>query len=135
MGKDPGGDHPLVLESQAAGGGLAEIGGSGFEVRWGTDELSGMEFTLEMSPESLEFPLLLRGWEEGDRIRLAYGSKKLKKLFAEARVPGSQRSRVPVLVDARGRVLWVAGVASSILITARDDSVAFFLGIRNVDQP
>jgi tRNA(Ile)-lysidine synthase len=49
---------------------------------------------------------------------MSYGSKKLKKLFAEARVPLGERSRRPVLVDGRGLVLWVPGVARS--IDARD---------------
>jgi hypothetical protein len=42
-----------------------------------------------------------------------YGSKKLKKLYAEARVPASERSRRPVLVDRADHVLWVPGLARS----------------------
>ncbi|MDP9347927.1 MAG: tRNA lysidine(34) synthetase TilS, partial [Gemmatimonadota bacterium] len=60
--------------------------------------------------EALHFPLLLRGWRPGDRIRTAGGTKRLKKLFGERRVPRSVRGRTPVLVDADGTVLWVAGV-------------------------
>jgi tRNA(Ile)-lysidine synthase len=38
------------------------------------------------------------------------GTKTLKKLFLERRVPRSTRSRLPVLVDASGRVVWVGGI-------------------------
>jgi tRNA(Ile)-lysidine synthase len=55
----------------------------------------------------------LRGWLPGDRIRLAYGSKKLKKLFLEQRVGRAARARAAVLCDAGGDVLWVVGVARS----------------------
>ena len=47
----------------------------------------------------------------GDRISLAYGTKKLKKLFAEHRIPASQRSSIPLLVDESGEVLYVHGIA------------------------
>jgi tRNA(Ile)-lysidine synthetase-like protein len=39
------------------------------------------------------------------------GTKKLKKLFLEARLPRHQRGQIPVLADAAGRVLWAAGIA------------------------
>ena len=38
------------------------------------------------------------------------GTRKLKKILLEARVPARRRDQVPVLVDAGGRVLWVPGV-------------------------
>lgn len=39
------------------------------------------------------------------------GTRKLKKILLEARVPARRRDRLPVLVDAGGQVLWVPGVA------------------------
>lgn len=45
---------------------------------------------------------------------MPYGSKKLKKLFAEARIPIHERAAVPIVVDADGRVCWVVGVARSV---------------------
>ncbi|RMH13158.1 MAG: hypothetical protein D6701_12600 [Gemmatimonadetes bacterium] len=53
----------------------------------------------------------LRGWRHGDRIRLAAGSKKVKKVFAEARIPAPDRRGRPLLVDVEEQVLWIAGVA------------------------
>jgi tRNA(Ile)-lysidine synthase len=57
------------------------------------------------------FPLTLRGWRDGDRIRTPAGSRKLKRLFNDRRVPLSRRPRIPTLVTASGRTLWVAGLA------------------------
>jgi tRNA(Ile)-lysidine synthase len=82
----------------------------------------------------LEFPLLVRGWAEGDRIRLSYGTKKLKKLLREAGVAAGERDRVPVLVDASGRVLWVVGVAVSHDSGPRGDEAPFFIGMSDVHQ-
>ncbi|HEX8360506.1 MAG TPA: tRNA lysidine(34) synthetase TilS, partial [Longimicrobium sp.] len=65
----------------------------------------------ELAERALVFPLTLRGWRPGDRVRTRAGTKKLKKLFLEARVPRAGRGRVPVLADAEGRVIWAAGLA------------------------
>ncbi|MFW6193725.1 MAG: tRNA lysidine(34) synthetase TilS, partial [Gemmatimonadota bacterium] len=57
------------------------------------------------------FPLTVRGWRDGDRIRTPAGTRKLKRLFNDRRVPLSRRPRIPTLVTASGRTLWVAGLA------------------------
>jgi tRNA(Ile)-lysidine synthase len=58
----------------------------------------------------VRFPLRIRGRRPGDRLRTHAGTKSLKKLFIERRVPLSRRPSVPVLVDADGVVVWVGGV-------------------------
>jgi tRNA(Ile)-lysidine synthetase-like protein len=60
--------------------------------------------------EAIRFPIELRGWRPGDRIRLASGTKKLKKLFVEKRVPRPRRRQCPVLAEENGFVLWVEGL-------------------------
>lgn len=50
----------------------------------------------------------LRPRREGDRIRLSGGTKSLKKLFIDQKIPAAERSRIPVLADDLG-VLWVYG--------------------------
>lgn len=98
----------LEIAGPESGEGGLRLGGRGWSARWTRGPLPGSEgFALA----DLRFPLLLRGRRPGDRIRLPYGSKKLKKLLGEARIPLSERDRLPVLVDARGRVLWLPGVA------------------------
>ncbi|MBT8462333.1 MAG: tRNA lysidine(34) synthetase TilS, partial [Gemmatimonadetes bacterium] len=44
-------------------------------------------------------------------IRLAGGTRKLKKLFADRRIPLSERARLPVLADRLGNILWIEGLA------------------------
>lgn len=59
-------------------------------------------------------PFEIRSWRAGDRIRLPYGTKKLKKLFVEHRIPASLRASIPVIADLNGRVVSVPGIAHSI---------------------
>jgi tRNA(Ile)-lysidine synthase len=59
--------------------------------------------------------LLVRGWRPGDRMAplgLGGGTKSLQDLFVQRRVPRLERGAVPV-VEARGEIAWVAGVATS----------------------
>ncbi len=112
---------PEVVElSECRGSSLARIGDRAFQVRWGPglDGRSAPDSTgcdsltrvaLAVDPE--QFPLRLREWAPGDRIRTHGGTKKLKKLFAEFRLSREDRRRCPVLADRSGRVIWVFGVA------------------------
>jgi tRNA(Ile)-lysidine synthase len=104
-----GADVPLVIPGPAPGAGRAVIEGRAVRVEWG-----GSSAAVEADVAVVRvprFPLMLRGWRPGDRIRLGYGTKKLKKLFSERRLDRRTRARVPVLTDAAGDVLWVVGVA------------------------
>ena len=59
-----------------------------------------------------EGTLRLRSRKEGDAIVLSGGTKSLKKLFIDRKIPASQRSRVPVIAD-EGGVVGVVGIGPS----------------------
>ena len=73
--------------------------------------------TLENSPEVFtvtpEGPLVLRFRHSGDSIRLFGGSRSLKKLFIDRKIPAAQRDRIPVIADNRGLV-GVRGIGASL---------------------
>jgi tRNA(Ile)-lysidine synthase len=56
------------------------------------------------------FPLTVRSRAAGDRVQTRGGTKSLKKLMIEARVPSSERGQRPVVVDSNGQVVWVPGL-------------------------
>jgi tRNA(Ile)-lysidine synthase len=72
-------------------------------------------------------PLRVRTWRPGDRIRPlgAPGRRKLQDLFVDRRIPQAERHRVPVVEDAAGRIVWVAGVtlAEEARVTAPEGAV------------
>jgi tRNA(Ile)-lysidine synthase len=125
-----GENRPLLLSEPVTGSGGFILNGVRYLAAWGTEVPVGCTETVELPLSSLSFPLELRGWVSGDRIVLPFGTKKLKKLFAEAKTPSSQRSQIPVLVDAEGEILWVAGLASSSAIETEKDSGTYFLGVK-----
>jgi tRNA(Ile)-lysidine synthase len=107
-------DVVLRIPDAGPGAGTFVAGGQRYAARWapvGRDAPAG--FAASFDPSSLRFPLELRTWRDGDRMRFTYGSKKLKRLFQERRVGRGRRASVPVLSDQSGSVLWVVGVARS----------------------
>ncbi len=120
-------DRELTIAAPERGAGTVELGGRRYVVRWGTASGGETEagdagapraggpapatWVARLPRGTLTFPLSVRGPRPGDRIRTEVGSRKLKKLLNERRVPRSERARVPVVAGADGRVLWVVGHA------------------------
>jgi len=52
--------------------------------------------------------MCLRTRQSGDKIRLSGGTKSLKKLFIDCKIPAGERNGIAVLADEKG-VLWVQG--------------------------
>jgi tRNA(Ile)-lysidine synthase len=72
-------------------------------------------------------PLHVRTRRPGDRFRPVglRGRKKLQDFFVDRRVPRERRDRVPLVVDADNRIVWVAGYAigAEFGVTARTKAV------------
>jgi len=128
----PDDDRTVLIQGPSAGDGRLVVGGKPFHVKWGSGSPPG-GWQEAFSVEEVRFPVRVRGWAPGDRLRLSYGTKKLKKVFLEARTPVGDRHRVPVVVDAAGRVMWVAGVARSCLARSAQGQEALYIAITDVD--
>jgi tRNA(Ile)-lysidine synthase len=123
-------DTDLVLLDCRSGCGDVSIAGVRWRVRWGLgapadDIVCGEQFAC-FDPTELRFPLTVRRWCPGDRIRLAVGSRKLKKVFVDHEVGRSQRGNYPLLADQSG-VLWIVGLLKS--VQARDSGAGQLLWV------
>ena len=67
--------------------------------------------TIVLDLDLLQFPLTIRNFLPGDRIRPfgLNGTQKIKQLFIDQKTPPRQRHRIPLLVSG-DEVLWVAGL-------------------------
>ena len=72
------------------------------------EQVVNTEDTFTVCPEG---ELVLRSRRSGDAIRLSGGTKQLKKLFIDRKIPAQKRLQIPVLSDDRG-VLGVCGVGA-----------------------
>jgi len=112
-------DVPLRISGASSGIGEAVLGGRRVDVEWTCEGDDAPSDDREVfAVDDLAFPLTVRAREPGDRIVLQAGTRKLKKLLLEARIPSRRRGQVPLLVDGAGRVLWVAGVARTSTVRA-----------------
>ena len=85
----------------------------------GVTEIPGYQiicsFTKEKLAEQTRFTVcpqgtvVVRSRESGDTIRLPGGTKSLKKLFIDRKIPQGMRSQIPVLADDAG-VVGVCGI-------------------------
>ena len=57
--------------------------------------------------------IVVRSRQEGDTIRLNAGTKSLKKLFIDKKIPAAVRNTIPVIADDAG-VLGVAGIGANV---------------------
>ena len=79
-----------------------------------------------LARDSIQGPLLLRPRQTGDEIALPRrgGTKSLKKLFIDEKIPRRERERIPVLADDRG-VAAVAGFGPDQSRAARPGQPAY----------
>jgi tRNA(Ile)-lysidine synthase len=112
-------DEPLAIDEVALRSGSVEgrlrLGGRGYRVavERGDDPPSPsgeVRFTGSVAVRPEDFPLVLRARRPGDRMRTTGGTKSIKRLMIEHRIPRGARARRPLLVGSDGAVHWVAGL-------------------------
>ena len=99
--------------------GSVDLGQTGWRVVAARGQVSQVELssgrgdvaTLQIEPARL--PLAVRTWRPGDRFKPlgAAGRRKVQDLFVDRKVTRADRHRTPIVVDARGQIVWVAGLA------------------------
>ena len=114
-------DETVVIKSASQGDSEVRLAGKSYRVLWAEEPSSDSEKEDEAFFElaGLSFPLEVRARAPGDRLHKSVGSRKVKKLMLERRIPIGQREMMPVIVDARGKVLWVPGVARSTSVATK----------------
>jgi tRNA(Ile)-lysidine synthetase-like protein len=136
----PSDDQPLVLHRLPEGAeweGKLRLGGRSYVVSATVlkcapqlaEDVEGYRAALQF--DRVRFPCSVRAWQPGDRLRTAGGTKRLKKLFLERRVPRSERRRLPVLADSTGRVLWVGGIGVAPDAAPRPGEAALIVSMVN----
>lgn len=66
--------------------------------------------------DRLVFPLTVRCRQPGDRMKIMglNGSKKVKDIFIDEKIPPSVRLFIPMICDGSGSIIWIPGVRRSV---------------------
>jgi tRNA(Ile)-lysidine synthetase-like protein len=110
-------DRTVHIADVGPGAEEAVLAGRAVRVRWGLGR-EGLSQAEAFDVGALHFPLLVRARAPGDRIRLPGGTRKVKELLLERRIPSARRAGLALVTDAVGDVLWIPNVARSALAAA-----------------
>lgn len=87
--------------------------------------------------DEIVYPLTVRSRLPGDRMNVMglNGSKKVKDIFIDEKIPPTLRSQIPLVTDASGRILWIPGVrrSSAAAVSEKTSSVLHVALVRNPD--
>jgi len=96
---------------------------------------TGNSATFSLPPGS-DPTFTIRNRRTGDRFHPlgAPGSKKLKELLIDRKVPVEQRDRIPLLTLNRSEIVWVAGVEISERFKVTDDGGDLYVATLHYGQ-
>lgn len=77
--------------------------------------------------DAVAYPLTVRSRKPGDRMvpKGMNGTKKIKDIFIDEKIDRKMRSQIPVIEDAKGRILWLVGVKKSAVASFSEDTTTF----------
>lgn len=67
----------------------------------------GQKGVYAVTLKESDYPLILRNYEEGDRIELRFGTKKIARFFVDRKIPRYLRSSWPILCNSSNKVIFV----------------------------
>ena len=72
-------------------------------------------YVIKLNKKDLTLPLHIRTKKEGDKIKIKglNGSKKIKDIFIDEKIPKEDRITYPILTDDKDNVLWLPGLKKS----------------------
>lgn len=78
-----------------------------------TDDRSNHIFTVNL--EDIQLPLTVRTRRNGDRMRVKglNGSRKVKDIFIDKKIPVTERAAWPIVEDAKQEIIWIPGLVKS----------------------
>ncbi len=68
-----------------------------------------------LNSEEITFPLIIRTRKIGDKISVKNlnGSRKIKNIFIDKKIPKKDRDLWPIVVDSTGKIVWIPGIKKS----------------------
>ena len=80
-------------------------------------------YVCRLSSDEVKFPLYVRSRKDGDKIEVMNlsGSKKVKDIFIDEKIPMSERNLWPIVVDSNDNIVWIPGIKKSKYNKSKDE--------------
>lgn len=77
-----------------------------------------------LNSQDIALPLIVRTRKIGDRMMIKGldGSKKVKDIFIDKKIKMDKRDSWPIVVDSKGKIVWIPGIKKSIFDKKKIDS-------------
>ncbi len=82
---------------------------------------------LKLCYNELVFPISIRNRKDGDKIKLAYGYKKIKDLMIDKKIIKEQRDLMPIVIDGSQEILWVYNICKAQKVKEQRDRSDIYL--------
>ena len=78
-------------------------------------EDTNTNYVCRLDSNEIKLPLYVRTRQLGDKMYLKKikGSKKIKDIFIDCKVPKIERDSYPIVVDSENKILWIPGIKKS----------------------
>ena len=85
-----------------------------------------------LNSSEISLPLIIRSRKIGDKIKVKGldGTKKVKDIFIDKKISLAARDIWPVVVDSKGKIVWIPGIKKSIFDKKKNESYDIILKYR-----
>ncbi|QTN01283.1 tRNA lysidine(34) synthetase TilS [Sediminibacillus dalangtanensis] len=115
-----GGSYYIVLQ----GPGSVELpDGSILSASVVCEPLEDSRFAITYDLAGINWPLSIRSRKPGDKMRVKgmKGTKKIKDIFIDEKIPIGLREGWPIVEDGKGNILWLAGLRKAVFHSGGHD--------------
>lgn len=80
-------------------------------------------YVCRLSSNEVKLPLYVRNKKDGDKMEVMNlsGTKKLKDIFIDEKIPMSERKLWPIVVDSNNNIVWIPGIKKSKYNKSKDE--------------
>lgn len=84
---------------------------------------------IKLNSKELSLPLYVRSREEGDKmiVKNMNSPKKIKDIFINSKLSKEERATQPIVVDSKGKIVWLPGLKKSKFDKAKEENYDIIL--------
>lgn len=84
-------------------------------IEYVTNDAEISNYVIRINSSQIKLPIIVRNRRKGDKIivKNLNGTKKIKDIFIDEKIPIEKRSNYPIVVDSNNSILWIPGIKKS----------------------